>query len=156
MLVNKDRAVASLTVPSGQEFTFPLFFLNFDQFFLFFLKLDIFSSSFWFSGWASRPPGKALATPLNKDAYQTETLTEWPVRLPLSKPSASWAIDQRLFDPLGLYTVKTPVLNQHQSGFNTGPIWNGVNLTPLRCYFNTFRSRCWNNIEGWWNNTEKC
>ena len=34
------------------------------NFFLFFLKLDSFSSSFWPSGWASRPPGKALATPL--------------------------------------------------------------------------------------------
>ena len=34
------------------------------NFFLFFLKLYIFSSSFWPSGWASRPPGKALATPL--------------------------------------------------------------------------------------------
>ena len=30
----------------------------------FFLKLYLFSSSFWPSGWASRPPGKALATPL--------------------------------------------------------------------------------------------
>ena len=29
-----------------------------------FLKLYLFSSSFWPSGWASRPPGKALATPL--------------------------------------------------------------------------------------------
>ena len=37
---------------------------NFDQFILFFLKLYSFSSSFWFSGWAARPPGKALATPL--------------------------------------------------------------------------------------------
>ena len=30
-------------------------------FFLFFLKLFSFSSSFWLSGWATRPPGKALA-----------------------------------------------------------------------------------------------
>ena len=37
---------------------------NFDQFILFFLKLYSFSSSFWFSGWAACPPGKALATPL--------------------------------------------------------------------------------------------
>ena len=58
------RAVASLTAPGGQEFHFPHFSSNFDQFFLFFLKLYLFSSSFWPSGWASRPPGKALATPL--------------------------------------------------------------------------------------------
>ena len=58
------RAVASLTVPGGQEFHFPHFSSNSDQFFLFFLKLDLLSSSFWPSGWASRPPGKALATPL--------------------------------------------------------------------------------------------
>ena len=32
--------------------------------FYFFLKLYSFSSSFWSSGWATRPPGKALATPL--------------------------------------------------------------------------------------------
>ena len=59
------RAVASLTVPGGQEFHFPHLFpqiaINFS---LFFLKLNLFSSSFWLSGWASRPPGKALATPL--------------------------------------------------------------------------------------------
>ena len=58
------RAVASLTVPGGQQFHFPHFPSNFDQFFLFFLKLNLFSSSFWLSGWATRPPGKALATPL--------------------------------------------------------------------------------------------
>ena len=40
---------------------FLIFSSNFDQFFL---KLYLFSSSFWPSGWASRPPGKALATPL--------------------------------------------------------------------------------------------
>ena len=58
------RAVASLTVPGGQEFHFPHFFPNFDNYFLFFLKLFSFSSSFWLSGWATRQPGKALATPL--------------------------------------------------------------------------------------------
>ena len=62
-----DRAVANLSVPGGQELHFPHFSSNFDQFFLFFLKLDLFSSSFWFSGWATRPPGKALATPLPGD-----------------------------------------------------------------------------------------
>ena len=36
------RAVASLTVPGGQEFHFPHFSSNFDQFFLFFLKLYYF------------------------------------------------------------------------------------------------------------------
>ena len=55
------RAVASLTVPGGQEFHFPHFSSNFDKFFL---KLYLFPSSFWPSGWVSRPPGKALATPL--------------------------------------------------------------------------------------------
>ena len=34
---------------------------NFNKFFL---KLYLLSSSFWPSGWASCPPGKALATPL--------------------------------------------------------------------------------------------
>ena len=59
-----SRAVASFKVPGWQEFNFPHFSSNFDQFFLFFLKLFSFSSSFWSSGWGSRPPGKALATPL--------------------------------------------------------------------------------------------
>ena len=59
-----SRAVASLTVPGGQEFQFPHFSSNFDQFSLFFLNFYSFSSSFLPSGWATRPPGKALATPL--------------------------------------------------------------------------------------------
>ena len=62
MIVN--RAVASLTVPGGQEFHFPHFTSKLDKFFLFFLKLYFFPFSFWASRWASRPPGKALATPL--------------------------------------------------------------------------------------------
>ena len=36
------------------------------------------------------------------------------------------------------YTVKTPVLKLTPAGVNTGPISNGVNLTPFWCYFNTF------------------
>ena len=60
----ETRAVASLTVPGGQSSTFLIFSSNFDKFFLFFLKLYLFSSSYWLSGWASRPPGKALATQL--------------------------------------------------------------------------------------------
>ena len=59
-----SRAVASLTVPGGQEFHFPHFSQILIIFFLCFLKRFSFSSSFWLSGWATRPPGKALATPL--------------------------------------------------------------------------------------------
>ena len=58
------RAVASLIVPGGQEFHFLTFSSNVNQVFLCFLKLYLFSSSFWPSRWASCPPGKALATPL--------------------------------------------------------------------------------------------
>ena len=42
-------------------------------------------------------------------------------------------------EPLLYYTVKTPVLKLTPAGVNTGPISNGVNLTPFWCYFNTFR-----------------
>ena len=56
------RAVASLTIPSGQKFHFLIFPQISDQFFLIFLKFVSFSSSLWLSGWASCPPGKALAT----------------------------------------------------------------------------------------------
>ena len=59
------RAVASLTDPGGQKFLFPHFSSNFNQIVLFLLKFFPFSSSFWPSGWASCPPGKALATPLH-------------------------------------------------------------------------------------------
>ena len=59
-----SRAVASFTVRVGKSSTFHIFSSNLDQVFLLFLKLFLFSSSFWPSGWASRPPGKALATPL--------------------------------------------------------------------------------------------
>ena len=59
------RVVASLTVPDGQEFPFPQFSSNFDQFFSYFSSnFTYFLPHFWPSGWASRPPGKALATPL--------------------------------------------------------------------------------------------
>ena len=51
-------------VTGGQEFYFPYFSSNRNQFFLFFLKLCSFSPSFWSSKWANRPSGKALATPL--------------------------------------------------------------------------------------------
>ena len=57
------RGVASLTIPGGQEFHFH-FSSNFYRLFLFFPKFSSFSSSFWPSGWATCPPGKALATPL--------------------------------------------------------------------------------------------
>ena len=56
------RAVASLTVPGGQEFHFPNFFL---KLWSIFPQTLLFSSSFWPSGWATGPPGKALATPLS-------------------------------------------------------------------------------------------
>ena len=64
IIIKSIRAVASLTVPGGQGSTFLIFSSNFDQFSLFFLRFYLFSSSFWLSEWASRPPGKALATPL--------------------------------------------------------------------------------------------
>ena len=48
----------------GKSSTFLSFSSNSDQFFLFFLKLYLISSSFWPSGWATRSPGKTLATPL--------------------------------------------------------------------------------------------
>ena len=62
------RAVTSLAVLGGQESTFLMFSSNFEQFFLLFLKLYLFSSPFWPSGWASRPPGKALTTPLAENS----------------------------------------------------------------------------------------
>ena len=49
------RAVASLTVPH--------FFIKFRSIFLIFPQ-TLLIPSFWLSEWASRPPGKALATPL--------------------------------------------------------------------------------------------
>ena len=64
----------------GKSSTFLSFSSNFDQFFLDFLKLNLFSSSFWPSGWASRPPGKALATPLanGQNAPSCDHLTRNP------------------------------------------------------------------------------
>ena len=44
--------------------SFLIFPSNFNQFFLFFLKLYLCSSSFWPSGWASLPLRKALAPAL--------------------------------------------------------------------------------------------
>ena len=66
---SSDRAVASPSLPGGQDKTFPQLqcFLIFLYFLSFFLKFSSFSSSFWSSGWATRPPGKALATPLSSE-----------------------------------------------------------------------------------------
>ena len=63
-----NRAVASLTVPGGQEFHLPQCSTNRNQLFIFFLKLCSFSSSFSPSGLATCPPGKALATPLGDNS----------------------------------------------------------------------------------------
>ena len=46
----------------GQDFHFPQFPSNFDQFDIFYLKISLFFPSFWPPGWATRPPGKALTT----------------------------------------------------------------------------------------------
>ena len=55
--------------PEWARVPLSLFFpQNFDQFFLF-LKLYLFSSSFWPSGWVSSRPGKALATPLRSTRW---------------------------------------------------------------------------------------
>ena len=76
------RAIASLTVPGGQEFHFPHFFLKSRlSFFLYFLKLNSFSSSFWPSRWASHPPGKALAMPLAPYMYHPFTQLPGHVRI---------------------------------------------------------------------------
>ena len=55
------RAVASLSLPGGQDKNISSIFPNFLKFFL---NFPSFSSSIWLPGWATRPPGKALATPL--------------------------------------------------------------------------------------------
>ena len=49
------RAVAILTVPGGQEFHFPHFFLKFRSIFLIFAQTYLFSSSFWPSAHPGRP-----------------------------------------------------------------------------------------------------
>ena len=56
---DSTRAVASLTVPRGKSSTFLTFFSNFDQFFLFFLKLYLFFSSIWPSDGRVAHPGRA-------------------------------------------------------------------------------------------------
>ena len=59
-----SRAVASLTVPGSQEFHFPHFFLKFWSIFLIFPQTLLISFLILALRGASRPPGKALATPL--------------------------------------------------------------------------------------------
>ena len=68
----------------GKKATFPQFFLILLDFLSSFLNFSSFSSSIWGSGWASRPPGKALATPLveiklcrpkNTYAYQIKDIS---------------------------------------------------------------------------------
>ena len=58
------RAVASLSPLDGQDGNISSIFPLYLYFLSFFLKFSQFSSSFWSSGWATRPPGKVLATPL--------------------------------------------------------------------------------------------
>ena len=95
----QDKAVVSLTIPGGQEFHFPHFFLKFRSFFSYFLlKLYLFSSSFWPSGWASRPPGKDLATPL---------VQEKPLEiLPFFSGRESFIMNQRTNTDASNYVVE--------------------------------------------------
>ena len=58
------KAVASLSPRVGKIGIFPQSVLIFLYFFLIFPQIFSFSSSFWSFGWATCPPGKALATPL--------------------------------------------------------------------------------------------
>ena len=52
------------------SYFFPQISINFSYF-----SSNLFSSSFWSSGWATRPPGKALATPLPKPPITTQVQT---------------------------------------------------------------------------------
>ena len=55
------RAAASVTVRVGKRSCFLILYSNFDHFFS---LRHFLTSSFWPSGWAIRPPGRALATSL--------------------------------------------------------------------------------------------
>ena len=76
-----SRAVATAASHSrvGKIRTFPQSFLIFLYVLLFFLNLSLFSSSFWFSGWAARPPGKALAT-LLRPRTTWKNVIQWDLR----------------------------------------------------------------------------
>ena len=76
-----NRAVARFSLPRGQDKNissilphFPVGSLIFPQIF--------FSSSFWSSGWAARPPGKALATPLHINSSRHPLRGSRPVQWP--------------------------------------------------------------------------
>ena len=93
-----------LTVPGGQEFHFPHFSSNFDKIFVFFLKLYLFSSSFWPSGWTSRPPGKALVTPLILKHDWKVNLKDYGYRKDLNKIEKSISVLYRdwIFKPISI------------------------------------------------------
>ena len=76
-----SRAVATAASHSrvGKTRKFPQSFLSFLYVLLFFLNLSLFSSSFWFSGWAARPPGKALAT-LLRPRTTWKNVIQWDLR----------------------------------------------------------------------------
>ena len=82
------KAVASLTV--GKSSTFLILFSNFDQFFLIFLKLISFSSSFWLSGWTTCSTRKDLATPLTRRRSLTKGKLGWGLRWELV--SSNWLV----------------------------------------------------------------
>ena len=69
VLLNLRRAVASLTVPGGQELHFPNYFLKFRSIFLIFRQtLPI----FFLLGWGTRP----LAHPGEGSCYATESVMQ--------------------------------------------------------------------------------
>ena len=75
-----SQGVVRLSTPGGQESNISSIFLILLDFLSSFLNISPFSSSIWGSGWADRPPGKALATPLQifhmKKKTKTKTKTE--------------------------------------------------------------------------------
>ena len=86
--IPKPRAVASLTVPGGQEFHFPHFSSNFDQIFVFSLKLYLFSSSFWPTGFSSKASNWVLIQFrwlqfVEKFSSLGPQTRQWPVNKPL-------------------------------------------------------------------------
>ena len=72
------RAVASLTVPGGQEFHFPHFSSNFDQFFLFFLNFHFSSSFDPLGGRVAHPRRPGYAT---GSTYRNSSVHPWDMEV---------------------------------------------------------------------------
>ena len=142
-------AVASLSLPGGQDKSISSIFPHFPVFPLIFLNFPSFSSSIRPSGWATRPRGKAMATPLLQ-TLNKEMGKLWGAKWnDLMRKTGNWAPAwwrnrTLIWGALWWHNeqIRDPLDDEIARGWNWGPLmiwWGNLGPRPLILFkrFNT-------------------